>query len=104
MPKPARMEVLPLEPGEYARPMRGANAFNWAVGSRNWTSPGALEMALRAHCLSSCGIPSYCQRRPTLTVKFGFHRKLSFTNAEVLMALPEYGATPTLRSASWSGV
>src|SRR5215472_1440451 len=98
------MEVLPLAPGEYARPMRGANAFNWAVGARKSRSPGALAMALRAHCLSSCGIPSYCHRRPTLTDRFGVQRKLSFTNAEVLMAFPEYGATPTLRSANWSGV
>ena len=45
-PKPARIEVLPLVPGEYARPMRGINAFFMAVGAWNVISPGTLEIAL----------------------------------------------------------
>ena len=51
-PKPARIEVLPLVPGEYARPTRGIQAFFLAVGFWNSIRPGTLEIALRVCSVS----------------------------------------------------
>src|ERR1035437_1338827 len=44
-PKPARMEVLPLFPGEYARPTRGIHAVFIDVGFWNTMRTGTLDMA-----------------------------------------------------------
>src|SRR5258708_21721486 len=45
-PKPARMDVFPLVPGEYAKPTRGIQAVFIALGFWNTSTPGTLDMAL----------------------------------------------------------
>src|SRR5262249_56777606 len=47
IPAPARIEVRPLDPGEYAKPMRGPQLFFAALGVSNSIKPGALAPALR---------------------------------------------------------
>ncbi len=53
------MEVLPLVPGEYARPMRGIQLFFCAVGDWKMISPGTLAIALRVWSVSLYGTPRY---------------------------------------------
>src|SRR5579871_2133896 len=47
MPAPARIDVLPLSPGEYAKPMRGPQLFVGAFGEAKSTKPGTLAAWLR---------------------------------------------------------
>ena len=46
MPKPARMEVVPLVPGDQASPMRGMKSRFCTLGSPKLIRPGVLDMAL----------------------------------------------------------
>src|SRR5579863_9768117 len=47
IPAPARIEVLPLSPGEYAKPMRGPQLFVGAFGDWKSIKPGTLAAWLR---------------------------------------------------------
>ena len=59
MPKPARIDVVPLLPGDQAIPTRGAQASFCGLGSPNVMSPGTFEIALRI-----------CERSPVGTVVY----------------------------------
>src|SRR5580765_505388 len=50
IPAPARIEVFPSCPGEYAKPIRGPQLFFAARGSSNEISPGTLAAELRLCC------------------------------------------------------
>src|SRR5690348_6636784 len=71
MPNPARMEVLPLLPGEYAMPTRGAKFLLAVVGARNVIRGGASEIEFRdcRPCVSGTEVRS--QRKPRFRVKLG---------------------------------
>ena len=38
------MEVVPLDPGEYAKPIRGRKLVFWAFGAPKVMSPGTFEI------------------------------------------------------------
>ena len=67
MPNPARIEVVPLLPGEYAIPRRGAQLFLGARGALNnsgWLMGatlmlGVFDRALRAWRASLSGTVVY---------------------------------------------
>ena len=47
IPAPPRIEVLPLSPGEYAKPIRGPQLFVGAFGELKSIKPGTLASVLR---------------------------------------------------------
>src|SRR5581483_6799615 len=77
-PKPARIDVLPLVPGEYATPIRGAHAVFCAWGALNSSTPGALAMAFRVWVWALRGGVVYSYRTPRLSVRFGRTRHVSW--------------------------
>src|SRR5450755_3199410 len=54
-PKPARIDVRPLLPGEYAIPMRGAKLFFDHCGAPNVINPGSSAPEFRACSRSEYG-------------------------------------------------
>src|SRR5580698_4461672 len=48
IPAPARIEVLPSLPGEYAKPMRGPQLFVGAFGEEKSIKPGTLAAWFRS--------------------------------------------------------
>src|SRR5690242_2059400 len=78
-PNPARMEVLPLLPGEYAIPTRGAKFLLAVFGALNVIRPGTLAMAFRLCKFILSGTPVRSQRKPRFKVKLGRMRQLSLT-------------------------
>ena len=50
IPNPARIDVFPLVPGEYAKPTRGAQLFFCGFGSLNSRTPGTVDIALIVCC------------------------------------------------------
>src|SRR6185437_8796678 len=59
MPNPARIDVLPLLPGEYAMPIRGAKFVFCVLGSWKSITPGTLDIAF-----------NFCKRSPNGTVVY----------------------------------
>ena len=55
MEKPPRIEVLPLVPGEYAKPMRGMKSFLGACGAPKTIKPGISSNRVQSYLLSPAG-------------------------------------------------
>src|SRR5579859_5385034 len=102
MPKPPRIDVLPLVPGEYAKPMRGMKSFFGACGTLNvqhtpGIKSGALAIAFRDCCVQPNGMVRYSYRNPRFRVRLRVTFQLSFTYQPYILSSPEYPTEPKLR-------
>ena len=88
MLKPPRIDVLPLVPGEYAKPMRGMKSLLGAVGALNvqhtpGITLGSLAIAFRDCCVQPNGTVRYSYRNPKI-------------QAEVASDLPDVVRVPAI--------
>src|SRR5579862_1070789 len=97
MLKPPRIEVLPLVPGEYAKPIRGMKSFFGACGFPKVIKPGSLATALRVCCDHPAGIVRYSYRSPRFRLTLGLIFQISFTYQPYILSSPEYPTDPKLR-------
>src|SRR4029078_875129 len=102
-PQPARIAVLPLVPGDHARPTLGAKFRYWFAGELNSRTPGTLASEFQTWRRAPSGMVVSSYRTPALITRFGRTLHSSCANKAWLKEFPLYGTDPTERRP-FSGV